>query len=367
MPDFTPIPIPLKQRWRQFRTQVLPVLVFGLAASSMFWLWGRQTAPSTVMGEVYAPFSPVNAPSVGWVEDGSLDLFRQVAAGEVITRVRSVPAEQAALQLAVLREELHLIRLGAGDPVLGQQRNLLSWQGLRRDWMLARSDLAVLEVQIRQAESDVRRLEGLVESRAESISLLEQAQSLHAALVAEKDEKTQLSKTLEQAVAAARVSAEGDPEPDIGAGISAALDWKEAELRSLEAQLKPIDVVAPFDGRITRVFRQPGDFVNTGECIAELRATRPEAIIGYLKQPMFITPKIGMEVEISPRGGAKTTVTKATIVAIGPQFEPLQPAFMRVMPVTIEERGLPLRISLPEQSSWIPGQIVDVRLPRASQ
>jgi multidrug resistance efflux pump len=367
MPEYNPIPIPFKQRWRQFRTQVLPVLVFLVAASSMFWLWGRQAAPGTVMGEVYAPASLVNAPVAGWIEGGPVDLFRQVEAGEVIARVRSVPAEQAALQLAVLREELNLIRRGVGEPVLNQQRNLLSWQGLRRDWMLARSDLAVLEVQIRQAEADAQRIAKLVETRAESISLLEQAQALYDALVAEREEKTRLSATLEDAVSAARIPAENENDAGIGAGITAALDWKEAELRSLEAQLKPIEVLAPFAGRITRVFRHAGDYVNSGETVAELRSTQPEAIIGYMKQPLFVTPKVGMEVEITPRGGARTEVALASILEVGPQFEPMQPVFMRVMPVTMEERGLPLRISLPPRSALIPGQIVDIRLPRATQ
>jgi len=76
-----------------------------------------------------------------------------------------------------------------------------------------------------------------------------------------------------------------------------------------------------------------------------------------------------MEVEISPRGGGgrDSVAGRATIVGIGPQFEPLLPVFMRVMPVTMEERGLPVKISLPHSHGLIPGQIVDIRLPRVTQ
>jgi multidrug resistance efflux pump len=289
-----------------------------------------------------------------------MEMFREVRAGEKIGVIRTMPPEYAQLALAVLREEIEMIRLGVADPVLGQQRNLLSLQGLRRDWLLVRSDLASLRVRMRQAELDLKRLEELAGQGYESASVIEQARALYEAMVAEVNEKTSLAESLQAAVAEVDAQAEGRGLPDVG--ITAALDWKEAELRRLEAELAPVAIFAPFDGRLTKVFRHSGDYVNMGEPIAEIRSKHAESIIGYLKPPFPLRPEVGMEVDVMPRSSGGTQTLRAHVLAVGPQFEALQPAFLRPMPVTLEERALPLLISLSDQVSLVPGEIVDIRL-----
>ncbi len=113
---------------------------------------------------------------------------------------------------------------------------------------------------------------------------------------------------------------------------------------------------------MTKVFRHPGDFVGVGEPIAEIRSKYAESIIGYFKAPLPVRPQVGMEVDVVSRGSGRSTSVRARVLAVGPQFEALQPAFLRPMPVTIEERALPVLISLSEQASLIPGEIVDIRL-----
>lgn len=366
MPDYKPIPTPLRQHWRLFRTRLVPVLVFTAAIGSMVWLWEQERAPGVMIGEVYAPSSTVSSPRGGWLEGGPVEIFREVRAGEEIGIIRTMPPEHAQLALAVLREEIQMIRLGVADPVLDQQRNLLSLQGLRRDWLLARSDLASLRVRKRQAEADFIRIEQLANEGAESQSALEQARAVYEAMVAEAKEKTILAESLQVAVEEVDSQLEDRGRPDAGAGIAAALDWKEAELRRLEAELAPVAMYAPFDGHLTRVFRHPGDFVNIGEPIAEIRSKHAESIIGYLKAPFAVHPEVGMEVDVVPRSSGRAVAARASVLGVGPQFEALQPAFLRPMPVTIEERALPVLISLPEQVSFVPGDIVDIRMPKSA-
>jgi multidrug resistance efflux pump len=358
-----PIPIPLSERWRSFRTRVLPVLVFAAAVSAMAVLWQQESSPGMMAGEVYAPAGTISAPRDGWLESTAIEMFRHVRAGEEIAMVRTMPPEHVGLALAVLQEELRMIRLGVGDPVLDQQRNQLSQHGLRRDWLLARSDLAALRVRMRQAEADAARIAILAAQGAESQATLEQARAIHEAMVAEANEKSRLAGTLEAAVQQAGIE---QPADAASSGLNAALEWKEAELRRLEAELAPIPIIAPFNGRLTRIFRHPGDFVALGEAIAELRSGEAQAVIGYLRSPVTQRPEVGMEVEIFPRSGSRTSGVKASVLAIGPQFEPLQPAFVRPMPVTLEERGLPVHISLPEGVLLVPGDIVDIRLANPS-
>jgi multidrug resistance efflux pump len=360
MLDYKPIPTPLSQHWRLFRTRLLPVLVFTAAIGAMMWLWEQESTPGVMIGEVYAPSSMVSSPRGGWLEGGPIEMFREVRAGEKIGVIRTMPPEYSQLALAVLREEIEMIRLGVADPVLDQQRNLLSLHGLRRDWLLVRSDLAALRVQMRQAELDLTRLEELARQGYESSSAIEQARALYEAMVAEVKEKTSLAELLQTAVKEVDAQVEDRGPPDVG--ITAALDWKEAELRRLEAELAPVAIYAPFDGRLTKVFRHSGDFVNLGEPIAEIRSKHAESIIGYLKPPFPFRPEVGMAVDVIPRSIGGSEAVRARVLAVGPQFEALQPAFLRPMPVTLEERALPVLISLSDKVSLVPGEIVDIRL-----
>src|SRR5205814_1131262 len=48
------IPTPRAQRWRDFRLQGLPVLVFAIVAAVIFYMWNQNLGPSTFVGEVEA-------------------------------------------------------------------------------------------------------------------------------------------------------------------------------------------------------------------------------------------------------------------------------------------------------------------------
>jgi multidrug resistance efflux pump len=360
MSDYTPIPIPLRLRWRYFRTRFLPAIVFAAAVIAAALVWEKKSLPAVMVGEVYAPHGIVAASVPGIIEEFNLQLYHEVRAGDVIGRVRTVPAGQAGQALAALRAEIAMIKLGAGDPVLDQQRNALSWHALRRDWMLARSELALLRVQRRQAELEFRRFQTLEGSGAASQTDFEQSRSLVEGLTEEEEEKEKLTAYLERAVSDA-TSAAGEEPFSLESGMTASLDWKEAELALREEELKPVPLVAPFDGRVTVVHRRQGDFVNLGEAVIEVGASRPDFIIGYVKQPVSVPLEVGMEIEVAKRSGV-VNAARASLVSIGPRFETLGGAFQRPVPVIAEERALPLLISLPEGLPLRPGEIVDLRL-----
>jgi len=361
MADLTPIPIPWSQQWRQFRIRVLPLLVFLVALGGVAMLWEHDAAPGSIVGEVYAPSSMANSPRAGWIEGEPFALHAQVEAGQEIAIVRPLPADHMKLALAVLQEEIRMIRLGVGDPVLDQQRNQLSWQGLRRDWMLVRSDLASLRVRMRQAEIDQQRYESLAAKGADTQAVYEQARAVFMSLKAEEEEKSRLATELETTVSAAKHSTLASGESDLTAGIAAAMDWKEAELRQLEAELAPLSIIAPISGKVTQIFQHPGNFVNIGEPLLEIRSDKPEFVIAYLKPPLAFHPEPGMQVEVVSRRGARAIAGRAEVLDLGPQFGLLPSVFQRPMPVTIEERALPARISLPVSLALMPGELVEIR------
>jgi len=116
-------------------------------------------------------------------------------------------------------------------------------------------------------------------------------------------------------------------------------------------------------GRVSKVYRWIGDAVKLGETLLEIRSEEPRMIIGYLKPPLAVDPKVGMEVVIVPRRSAPGDGGNAKVLAIGAQHEPVPLALMRQMPYMTEERALPIQISLPQRLDLKPGELVDIRLP----
>ena len=52
MDDKSPIPVPPAQRWREFRIQLLPYVIFIAVAIVIAALWKRVVAPVNMVGEV---------------------------------------------------------------------------------------------------------------------------------------------------------------------------------------------------------------------------------------------------------------------------------------------------------------------------
>ena len=60
--DYQPIPTPLRQRWKVFRTEFLPLGVLLLSAVAVYMLWDLEVTPVGLPGEVYGQHSEVPAP-----------------------------------------------------------------------------------------------------------------------------------------------------------------------------------------------------------------------------------------------------------------------------------------------------------------
>lgn len=356
------IPIPWSQRWRRFRIRIMPLLVFLVAFGAIAMLWNRGSAPGSIVGEAYAPVSTVNSPRAGWIEGEPFTLHSRVQAGQELAIVRPVLPEQARLALAVLHEEIRMIRLGIGDPVLDQQRNLLAYQGLRRDWLLARSDLASLRVRMQQAEIDMHRSESLTGTGSVSRALHEQSCALYLSLKAEVEGKCRLADELEIAVNEAQLHAATEGSAGIMAeGVAAAMEWKEAGLRHLESEIAPLSLISPISGKVTAIHQHPGNFVNLGAPVVEIRSDKAECIIAYLKAPLAFEPEPGMQVEVISHRGIRAIAGRAEVLDFGPQFVVLPAVFERPLPVMVEERALTARISLPDLPTLVPGELVEIR------
>ena len=99
---------PWSQRWRRFRSQVLPVLLFTATATLTVHLWRSHAGPAHVVGEVEAirvdTISQVDGRLVA-LPERQLERFDIVMAGEVIAELDDRPAlaSLATLQAELLR------------------------------------------------------------------------------------------------------------------------------------------------------------------------------------------------------------------------------------------------------------------------
>jgi multidrug resistance efflux pump len=362
MTDYKPIKTPWKRRWIQIRIQALPVIVFAGLVGAIIYLWEQELTPTHLVGEVFAVVSEVSSPEAGIVAEMTKRLFEPVRAGDVIARIEPVPAAQVEARLRVLQAEMELTRAGGFGALLDQERNLLNKQDLYHDWLAARARLAVLTINARQSQLDVNRADQLYAARSLSESDWERLRAVRDALMAEKEETTRLVASLERAVSEFAVpSAEDEGVADVRDRIqTAALNLQEAQLRQLEAEIAAIEVRAPITGIVTALHLMPGTFSAAGRPLAVIRPVHAEHIIGYVRQPAGFIPQVGDSIEVITRGGQRASGL-ASVLSVGPQFEPLGPAFQRPF-ATSEERGLPVLISLPDDLSVRPGEFVDLRL-----
>ncbi len=338
--------------------QVLPLAVFAAALVAVVFLWEQEVSPPVISGEVYGYRGEVGAPRSGTLVELTVAPFDDVEAGELIGRLRLLPEDQTAAALDVLRAELVLARAGGLDPVLDQERNLLNRQGLRRDWLQARADLAALTVRAREAEVELRRVRQLFERNQVSEAEFDRAKANFDALSAEKDERRRLADELE--TLAEQYGPEETGADERARLLGATLDWQEKRLRQLELELRPVELRAPVSGTVTRLHRNPGEFVSEGDPVVDLSARRAEFIVGYLRMPAVVEPREGMAVKVSSRG-ARRVEGEARVLRVGAGFEALGPAFRH--PVALrEERALPLMISVPPDFPVRPGEVVDLHL-----
>src|SRR6185436_2597931 len=132
------------------------------------------------------------------------------------------------------------------------------------------------------------------------------------------------------------------------------VDAIRAKEKELELTLKPSLLKAPFDGMVSVVHHQAGEKVLRGIPIITVSSPTATQIIGYVRQPIQRHPKIGDEVRVTIRTTPRA-YAKGTILKIGAQLEPLNPALLSADTKRMEV-GLPIVISLPPGLGLFPGE-----------
>lgn len=357
----SPIPTPSAQLWRQLRLQYLPVLIFLVGVLAAGVLWTQWVAPPTLVGEVEAVRSELRSTHPGTLAGLEVDLLQPVKAGQVIGKVFVNPSEVLETSLATIRAEIEMMR-ATMEPVVGQQRAGLDLERLRLDLMSKRVELIELQGDLHQAETTLGRTTELHRAKIITEDEYDLAKNARDTLVARIKALTELLSQLEPAIR--KLSNDSDlNHPSLADGLRAAIQHKEAELKMIQAQLSPLPLIAPIEGVVTLVYRRNGENVTSGEPILQISATRFERIIGFLRQPLPLEPKPGMEVEVRTRTFIRRT-GMARVAQVGQQLEPIAPTLLAAMrlPVTNIPTDLGVRVLVtpPTGLTLRPGEHVDL-------
>lgn len=358
-PSYSPVPIPWKLRWREFRIRIVPVLVFFLALLLILWLWSKRVQAPDFIGRVMAPQAVITAPADGQLREVFIQNFVDTTPQDTLFLLQRGPNDELHARTARVEAEIAYMRTSL-YPLENVQRNALDYQNLRLDWMEKRVEKTTLEVELQQLERDYRRAAQLADSGLLQPQAAEQAKTARDAAEAQIHQLEELMRDLEQQFSRIRQQQDFSPETS-GRSLEAAINTQLAEIRLIEAELGSLYISTPMAGRVQRMHKSPQEFVRRGDTLAVVQAQQAAYIVGYLRQPFSVQPEPGMTVEIRSRSIQRNRY-EAEISSIGAQILPISADMQR--PGMTTESGLPVKIQLqpPRAAEFTPGELVDLIL-----
>jgi multidrug resistance efflux pump len=351
-----PVLTPASQRWREFRIQFIPGLVFILVLSVVVVIWREHVSAPMMAGEVESNTVEVISTMPGLLAELDVDRFSRVAKGQVIGRMFPTDPEHLKASIAALEMDLRVLR---ARMTLDEQRNELDYERLRLDNLTRRAELAAVRANLQQSRNELDRITKLHAEKIASDMQLDIAVRDHERWSAELRDKTELVAQVEQSldrfVPANASATNPHPRAEI---ISAALEAQENKLALLEG---PIELRAPVDGTISFIGHRPGERVMAGNPVVTISPIHSERIVGYVRQPVRFTPRVGDVVRVRTRGSQRQ-VGLAQVLRVGSDMQLItSPLSIRSF-ATLEDRGLPFLINVPAGMEVIPGELVDLQI-----
>ena len=345
-----PIPTPASQRWREFRIQVLPFVMFLAIIVAIVVLWRNYVQPIGVIG--FAETNQVNVTSLsdGLIDSLFVEPFQVVTQGQVIAVVTTgdpelLKAQTASLQadLEVQRERLKNDNQRVAQNISDFEQKLQDYyiqqQADRSLWVLRSNDNVRAETQYKSkiiSDADYEKIKSDFEVLSIRIAAREKA--------------------IESQIKSLEVMRQGSVNARISV-VDTAIDLKSAELQLL---LKPSYLRSPIDGMVSFVHHRRGERILRGDSIATVVDPVARRVIGYIRQPVSLVPTTNDTVTILKRM-APATVAHGKIERVGAQFEFINPALLSSETKRMEV-GLPILVSVPPGFPLVPGEYVTLTI-----
>lgn len=403
MADNRPIPTPWREHLRELRMQVLPLAVWlgGWAVVAVLWMATPKESPLVGLGlgeEIL-----VASPEAGWIEELHVDLFDEVAPGQLLVTLSSDALDadliEATAELARLQAELTAQRaaLEVADAQVRQEiadglataEQEAAWDRARRlrSFLVEEQDAQIAALEATLARVDIElerdrvqvqleRAQGLLEESVGSEAEVEDLQAELAQLVGQAEAARRVEDRQLQAVAQTRVWREEFEALDPGllartvldprieeqvAGLEAALAVQRARMASLEARASGLIVRAPRAGRVAALDAHVGQQVLAAQAMLRLERPVARGVLVYLPEVDATEVAIGDRVQI--RRGLEEG--EARVLGVSPGLEAL-PTRLWLDP-RIAEYGRVLRLGEPVGLQLVPGERVGALVRRDSQ
>jgi multidrug resistance efflux pump len=361
--DLRPIPIPPRQRWREFRVAYLPVLTFLMLVAAIAWMWTRYVAPATIIGEVETVRANIISVVAGTVSQLKVDRLESVTKGQELAVITVRDRDQINAELAAVEADLRLMQARMN---LDKTRNLDAYGRLREQWLAEQLALELARVHSAQAEGEFERTKKLFEGEliargpaAERNDFgydvaLRDRDMFRAEVAAREKTVVELETSVRRLEAAG--AAQFMPTDD---AVERAIVAEREKLQHLQ---KPVVLRSPINGFVSVVNHVAGERVIPGLPILVVSAEKSDRIIAWVRQPITTRPQVGDIVEVRRmRLGEKPF--EATVVRVGKQLEEINPTATTLnQTIARAEFGLPLIVQAANTLDLIPGEALQLRV-----
>jgi multidrug resistance efflux pump len=355
MESLPPIPTPPAQRWREFRIQILPIIVFVGIIAAIAIMWKSFVQPSGVVGEVEAVRANVISLHDGIVAELNVDRLQYVTNGQVLGKIVSTDPDVLKATVVSIQADLQVLRARMR---LDENRNHQSLLQMRLDLRGEKMLREVAYASLTLSSNMLYQSQFLENAGIESRRELAIYKAEYDKAEREITVRSQAIQDYEVAIKAFEAEATVPNDPVIENAIKA----KEDEL---EETLKPANIRAPMTGIVSIIYRRADERVVRGEPILTISATTAERIVGYIRQPVQKIPAENDVVVVRTRT-QRRQVGEGQILKVGAQFEAINPALLSTDSNRVE-MGLPILVSLPKGMTVSPGEFVDLSIRYAKQ
>jgi multidrug resistance efflux pump len=353
MEPLPPIPTPASQRWREFRIQVLPFVVFAVVAGAVVFMWRQAGMSSFLSGVAEGVRSIVTSPQTGVLQQVHVQPYQVVNMGDPVAVV--LPRDPK-IALDLLQSQLAISRLRL-QPSVAEQ-NAMNFEQIRVDLLRTKSELAMAKVNLERLENDVRRNTPLYREKLVSEDVYDLSVKTRDMLKAEIETKTQTVAEIENRME--QLQALGVPRtPSSNDLAQVTINRLEAMQEAAATNWRPIVLRAPISGTIGLVYRQPGENVAEAEPLFVINSHWADRIVAYLRQPYAVEPQVGMTVHVVTRE-RRAKRFWSEISHIGAQLEIITNSLAFVRQGALVDAGLPLVVDVPKGMHLRPGEIVDI-------
>lgn len=348
-----PIPTPASQRWREFRIQVLPVVVFATAVLGIVYLWKNFVQPVGIVG--LAQTNTVNITSTvdGMIAQLVVEPFQTVTQNQVIAIIQASDSDAVLVEGMSAISELELMRVRIRVDL---ERSEQGFERYRVDLLEQQIALDGDKARLFQASNEMSRAAQLVKDKVGNQSEADLRKAEYDALSASVIRRTVAVADLEKTVT--ELQKKLTPATEI-TSVDNAIEAKRKEMEEL---MKPSTLRSPINGVVSFVHHYPGEKILRGTAVATVASSVSTNIIGYIRQPITVVPTTNDTVQIITRTQPRK-VLEGRIRHIGAQLEAINPALVSV-DASRFEWGLPIQVEVPlaEGLKLIPGEFVTLAI-----